>query len=292
MAEQCKSHSHMKSETLKYKQTKYVKPFLRWAGGKSWVLNDIYQLIPNNINNYYEPFLGGGSVFFSLKQNGALNHQVVISDLNGDLMSCYQQVRDNVELVIGNLKRYENTKKFYYSLRKQIPNSQIESAARFIFLNRTSYNGIYRVNLNGVYNVPYGYKTYKLLFDFKNLRKISGLLQNTIAITEDFSHIAEKIRANDLVFLDPPYTVAHNNNGFIKYNQNLFSWNDQIRLSKLIKKIDASGAYYILTNAATPEIEKLFTPHGKKMELERYSVVGGKNARRQIIKEFVFTNAI
>ena len=267
-----------------------VKPFLRWAGGKNWLIKEFSQFPLEDINNYFEPFIGGGSIFLYLTQIGKLKNQAYISDINKELIDCYIQIRDNVESVISNLCHYRNDKSFYYSIRDTIPSSDSEAAARFIYLNRTSFNGIYRVNLNGVYNVPYGFKHYPVLFDYDNLRGISKMLKNTNILHCDFQLILQSVQKKDFVFLDPPYTVAHGNNGFIKYNQKLFSWQDQKRLKETAELITDKGAYFLLTNASHPSIDALFCNIGTKIQFDRYSVIGGKHANRGKIKEYIFTN--
>jgi DNA adenine methylase len=267
-----------------------VEPFLRWAGGKTWFLNHIEKFLPDSIRSYYEPFLGGASVFFYLKQTRTIQNEIVLSDTNKELINCYVQVRDNVEGVIEYLSEYKNEKSFYYQIRGLIHKNEIESAAQFIYLNRTSFNGIYRVNLKGIYNVPYGFKKYEILFDFENLRRASKLLFGTRIISQDFGDIIRNIRCGDFVFLDPPYSVAHGNNGFIKYNQKIFAWHDQERLAGTIQLITDEGANFILTNAAHSCIDALFSAKGIRTELSRFSVIGGKKAKREIKNEYVFCN--
>jgi len=271
--------------------TKRVIPFLRWAGGKTWLLKKFDQFLPHDFENYYEPFLGSGAVFFHLKQLGLLNGAVVLSDLNKELVDCFIQIRDNAEAVIDHLSTYQNEREFYYRMRQISSSAEEEKAARFIYLNRTSFNGVYRVNLNGVYNVPYGFKKYKVLFDFENLREASILLKGVEIVHRDFQHCAKLVRGKDLIFLDPPYTVAHENNGFVKYNQKIFAWEDQKRLAKTVKAIVDKDAYFVLTNAAHPNIDALFAPLGAKAELKRFSVIGGKKAKREIKSEYVFSNS-
>lgn len=267
-----------------------VRPFLRWVGGKTWFLKEINQFSFKNINNYYEPFLGGGSVFFYLSRIGKLNNEIVLSDINKELIDCYIQIRDNIEDVIGYLQNYINEEQAYYSIRDLTPNPGSEAAARFIYLNRTSYNGIYRVNYKGKYNVPYGFKNYAELFDYDNLRRVSIVLASTKIKHCDFQNILSEILEGDLVFLDPPYTVAHDKKGFVKYNQKLFAWIDQERLKDAVLTIADKGAYFILTNAADPSIDALFSNVGSKTRLNRHSVIGGKKAKRGIINENVFSN--
>ncbi|MBI1286714.1 MAG: Dam family site-specific DNA-(adenine-N6)-methyltransferase [Flavobacteriales bacterium] len=266
------------------------RPFLRWAGGKSWLVKHFHNYIPKNgFNNYHEPFLGGGSIFMFLQPQQV----AYLSDLNGDLVSAYQQVKSNVDGVISALQSYKNTKEFYYKVRdSSVPDSVEEQAARFIFLNQTSFNGIYRVNLSGKYNVPFGYRT-KDFFEPENLREVSKLLQNAVIFPSDFRNIISNVSEGDLVFLDPPYTVTHNHNGFVKYNSKLFNEEDQIDLSILIDEIKDCGAYYILTNAAHKWVRQTFAKEGDRIdELGRASLIGGKKAKRGIFSEYVFTNVI
>ena len=146
-----------------------IKPFLRWAGGKQWLLSDLYKYLPEQINNYHEPFLGGGAVFIYLKTNGLISGKSFLSDLNEDLINTYVTVRDDLPNLTRKLKQFKNNETEYYNLREKQFRSSVSSAAQFIFLNRTSFNGIYRVNLNGQYNVPFGNKKYKTLFEYSNL---------------------------------------------------------------------------------------------------------------------------
>lgn len=264
-------------------------PFLRWAGGKSWFVKHIHNYLPKDgFNSYHEPFLGGGSIFFNLNPKSAY-----LSDLNEELISTYKEIRDNVEEVINELQHFQNTKDYYYFIRddKEFSNS-ISKAARFIYLNQTSFNGIYRVNLKAKYNVPYGFRS-KDFFQPDNLRLASIALQGTNLFTADFNDVIANVKEGDLVFLDPPYTVSHYNNGFIKYNSKLFCEADQIRLSKFIQNIKELGAYYILTNADHQQVYEIFKINGDRIEAEkRASLIGGKNAERGIYKEAIFTNVI
>jgi len=269
-----------------------AKPILRWAGGKTWLLKDIHNYLPKKFNNYYEPFIGGGSVYIHLNSTNRIQNKAFLSDQNSDLINAYNVIKNEPNSLIELLKEFKNEKDFYYYLRGQNFTNNIQQAAQFIFLNRTSFNGIYRVNLKGEYNVPFGFKTYKTLFDFDNLIKLSQMFQNTFFNSCDFENILEDIKKNDLVFLDPPYTVAHENNGFIKYNQKIFAWEDQIRLAAFIEKLKSKKAFYIMTNAAHNNIDNLFQDIGKKHKLKRFSVVGGKGAKREEISEYIFTNCI
>lgn len=264
-----------------------IEPFVRWAGGKTWLIPHMPSLLGDvKIEHYHEPFLGGGAVFFSLDRE----KKAYLSDANPQLINAYIQVRDNPEGVIQLFEKMHNTKDDYYRIRSEITaEPTVENAARFIYLNQTSFNGLYRVNRQGKYNVPYGFR--KTHYRVDRIRDASKKLQNTLIEVGDFETHKYKIKRNDLVFLDPPYTVSHNNNGFIQYNQNLFSLEDQHRLKRFIEYIKAKGAYYILTNAAHETICEIFLTEGDRIvELQRNSLIGGKNAKRAAISEYIFTN--
>ena len=265
----------------------YARPFLRWAGGKSWLVKHLNSIIGEHVFNcYHEPFLGGGSMFFYL----APKQKAFLSDLNSELIMTYQALKEDPDGVITFLKKYSNTSEDYYRIRSSRPSTSIEIAARFIYLNQTSFNGIYRVNTKGEYNVPYGNRT-KSFIEVDKLMSASAMLQVATLRSGDFDCVRDNIAPGDLVFLDPPYTVSHNHNGFIKYNQRLFSLEDQYRLKALIDYIKEQGAYYILTNAAHNTIHEIFYEETDRcLELNRASLIGGENAKRGQIQEYIFTN--
>jgi len=264
-----------------------MKPFLRWAGGKSWLIKHLDAIKRSRYRNYHEPFLGGGSTFFYLRPAGT----AYLSDLNADLIDTYKALKRDAKGVIQILETFSNNEREYYKIRDREYKTRIQRAAKFIYLNQTSFNGIYRVNLNGVYNVPYGFRT-KNFLDRDNLLAAQAALKSADIDTIDFFEISQHIKRHDLIFLDPPYTVSHNNNGFIKYNEKIFSLEDQIRLSELITAIKRKGAYYILTNAAHKTIEDIFEKGDKKIILNRASRVGGTYANRGQTNEYVFTNTV
>lgn len=263
-----------------------VAPFLRWAGGKRWLVKHLDQIIGTiEYKNYFEPFLGSGAVFFALSPK----NKVFLSDLNQELIDTYFALQTDPNSIIENMEHFENTKEFYYYMRNYEAMNIADKASRFIYLNQTSYNGIYRVNLKGKYNVPYGYRE-KCFLEKNNLYEASKKLQGASLACADFSAIIPHIKEHDLIFLDPPYTVSHNNNGFIKYNQKLFSLEDQKRLSSLIDVLRDKKAYYILTNAAHKTILDIFEKGDRRLELSRASLIGGENAKRGSVTEYIFTN--
>lgn len=264
-----------------------IEPFIRWAGGKTWLVPHIAQLIGSiSIEHYHEPFLGGGAVFFSLDTK----KKSYLSDANPQLINTYIQVRDDPERVISFFENMPNTKDDYYRIRSEITKEPTaQNAARFIYLNQTSFNGLYRVNRQGQYNVPYGYR--KREYNVGRILVASEALRNTRIEVGDFELNRNRIMKNDLVFLDPPYTVSHNNNGFIQYNQNLFSLEDQYRLKQYIDFIKRKNAYYILSNAAHEKIREIFeNDNDRVIELRRNSSIGGKFAARTAVSEYIFTN--
>ena len=271
---------------MKTISTSRAKPFLRWAGGKSWLIKHLANFLPEEgFNAYHEPFLGGGSIYFHL-----LPKKAFLSDLNNELIETYKQIKTNVEAVILELKKFENNESCYYRVRNEKYIDPTKSAAKFIYLNQTSFNGIYRVNLNGEYNVPFGYRS-KDFFEPDNLRLASLALKKVQLEQGDFRNSLKNIKEKDLVFLDPPYTVTHNNNGFIKYNKKLFDLDSQHSLSGYIDEVKSKGAYYVLTNAAHDEIERIFKKENDRVvEIDRASLIGGKNAKRGQYSELIITN--
>lgn len=264
-----------------------VLPFLRWAGGKRWLVPLIAELIGNaEIQNYHEPFVGGAAVFFGTSLKG----KAYLSDLNAELVETYVAIRDIPDQVWRFLKKYRNTRDDYYAARSSAPRLAASRAARFIYLNHASFNGIYRVNQFGAYNVPYGYRKWYSPPGQSDLLAASRRLRSAVLTGCDFAKVVEKVGPGDLVFLDPPYTVAHNNNGFIQYNDRLFSFSDQHRLSAAIDRIKKLGGYYVLTNAAHESIAELFEKGDRLIETRRKNAIGGRAAARGMATEFLFTN--
>jgi DNA adenine methylase len=271
-------------------ETENIKPIIRWAGGKNWLTKSIDDYLPTNFYNYYEPFLGGGAIYFHLKSHKRISGNSYLSDINSNLINTYKQVKSNLELLLEDLTKHKNNKEYYYNIRSIEFSDAIEKASKFLYLNRTSFNGIYRENLKGKYNVPYGFKTYKQLFDIENLAKASKLLKGTYLSVNEFKTRLNKPIEGDLVFIDPPYTVAHSHNGFVKYNQKIFRWEDQEALHRTIDTLTERGVFVILTNAFHESISKLYSKSLNQTEISRTSQVGGKGAQRGEVKEYIFTN--
>lgn len=264
------------------------KPFIRWAGGKTWLQTRLQNLLPVTYNNYHEPFLGGGATFFSI----APPNTSFLSDLNEDLINAYQQLKEERTKVIEHIKSFKNTESYYYRLRNDERSDRVFEAARFIFLNRTCYNGIYRVNRSGKFNVPYGHDANAPIFTESNLKNVENALKTAYLSCEDFYVALNHIEKNDFVFLDPPYTVAHSNNGFISYNQKLFTWDDQERLAEMVAEISRRGAKFVLTNAVHESIRELYRGIGKQFEIPRFSTITSQIGKRREISEYLITNVV
>jgi DNA adenine methylase len=264
------------------------RPFIKWAGGKKWLTARIIDFLPSTFNNYHEPFLGGAAVFFYVRP---LN-QVFLSDLNSEVINAFNQIKEDPLKVISQIDILENNEVNYYNVRANISTDKISNAARFIFLNKTCYNGIYRVNKKGKFNVPYGHNKFVTIYERDNLFAASKALINASIKCQDFEKCLVNIEKGDLVFLDPPYTVAHNNNGFLEYNQKIFTWNDQKRLADFVNEIKNKKAYFLLTNGVHKCIVKLYGKLGKRYELDRYSTITSRIGKRKKISEYLFTNCV
>jgi len=261
-------------------------PFLKWAGGKRWLANRHPGIIPSNYSRYFEPFLGSGALFFALRPRDA-----VLCDLNSELVETFLAIRENWRAVADRLRHYQrsHSKAFYYAARRSRPRVAAARAARFIYLNRTCWNGLYRVNLRGEFNVPKGTKERVVLptDDFETVHKI---LQNVRVVSSDFEPIIDMAGKRDLIFADPPYITAHVNNGFLKYNERLFSWGDQVRLRDSLVKAACRGAYIVATNADTTAIRNLYEKDFNLTTVSRASVIAGSSRWRGTKTELVIRN--
>lgn len=257
-------------------------PLLKWPGGKRALVPELVKHIPKRYGTYYEPFFGGGALFFALQPEMA-----VLSDLNEDLISCYRCVKNSPNELIRALRRHRNSKDEYYRIRESNPRTEVTRAARLLYLTKLSFNGIHRVNLRGEFNVPYGHKTHLECVDNNLLLGASIALQNATLQIGDFEAVTADAKNGDLVYFDPPYTVAHANNGFIKYNEHIFSWADQQRLACHAKKLAKRGCHVLVSNADHASISALYG-NAKRLVLERHSVIAASREHRRRITENLF----
>jgi DNA adenine methylase len=266
---------HTKTSILK--MTK-IKPFLRWAGGKQWLTDKLLRISPNNIGVYYEPFLGGASFFFALGPENA-----VLSDSSHQLIETYQAVRDKPREVISKLEMWQNDRETYYRLRVSRFTRKTERAAQFIYLNKTCWNGLYRVNKKGEFNVPFS-NNGRPVFDHNHLTAISSQLKSVKLLTNDFEKILSMASNGDLVYFDPPYTVSHSNNGFRRYNEQLFNWEDQKRLAQVAQKLTDKGCYVIVSNAWHMPIIEMYKEF-QAFEISRHSILAANSTNRKRVTE-------
>lgn len=249
-----------------------MHPFIKWPGGKRWLIANYPHIFPDAFNRYFEPFLGGGSAFFSL-----MPLQATISDINAELINTYRVMARNPVQLRGQLIQHQehHSVDYYYTIRANVPNDSIGRAARFLYLNRTCFNGMYRVNRLGEFNVPIGTKQ-QFINDVASFEEYSKALHNVHIRRQDFVDTIREATNGDLVFADPPYTIAHNQNAFIKYNERLFSWKDQKRLLNALLRARTRGAIIIATNAYYPEIQRMYEQnHFYTQALSRFSPISG-----------------
>ncbi len=262
------------------------EPLLRWPGGKRWLVDNHSELFNVTYIRYIEPFCGSASVFFSLKPKTA-----ILSDTNEELIITYKQIQ-NSWLSVAQLLEYHHqnhSKEYYYKTRESAPHDNTEIAARLIYLNRTCFNGIYRVNTKGRFNVPIGSRS-NIFRGYNELEQVSKNLNGVLFEHCDFSESISKSSKGDLLFIDPPYTVMHENNGFIKYNEKIFSWNDQIRLKNCLMEASTRGVNFVITNALHQSVIDLYSDLGRTVTLTRSSCMSASSNNRKICREIVVRN--
>lgn len=260
-----------------------LAPFLKWAGGKRWFADRCLHLVPRDYRRYVEPFLGSGAMFFALRPGDA-----VLSDLNPDLINCYRAIRDAPEGIGERLAEHHrrHDKAHYYDTRAAKPDDPVERAAWFIYLNRTCWNGLYRVNRKNEFNVPIGTKT-NVVLPNDDFVGASRILSDIKILHQDFEATLDAAADGDFVFVDPPYTVKHNLNGFLKYNDKIFSWADQLRLRDAVVRAAARGARILVTNANHVSIREIYDGVGRHQVVGRASVLAASAAHRSQTEELV-----
>ena len=260
------------------------RPFLKWAGSKRRFLVDIVPHLPGRFGRYYEPFLGGGSLFFLLRPTSA-----TLSDICAELIRTYEAVRANPGAVSRYLAPLRPDRQLYYRIRENRSTGPYKRAAEFIYLNKTCWNGLYRVNQNGQFNVPYGRPRSNYIASEVNIDSCAKALAVpgvSLAIG-DFQSVLSNVATGDLVFLDPPYVTGHRNNGFVDYNEKLFSWSDQERLAETARNLRARGAHVLITNANHASIRQLY--QGFQLHcMTSHSTISGKNRGRRKMSQLLF----
>lgn len=262
-----------------------TSPFLKWAGAKRSHLDRLLPHVPLRYGRYYEPFLGAGSLFFRLEPDKA-----TLGDTIPDLISTYRAVRDGPSAVLKHLTRWPVDRDTYYRVRSMNLHTRFERAAQFIYLNKTCWNGLYRVNSRGEFNVPFGRPKTQTIVTQELLHRCSQVLRNGAVLNvSDFESTVEDCVKGDLVYFDPPYVTGHEHNGFVDYNEQLFSWNDQLRLASTVEKLASRGVDVLLTNSDHEAVKTLYT--GFHMStFERHSTLAASTTYRGIVSEVVISN--
>lgn len=269
-----------------------VQPFLKWAGGKRQLLKEIDKYIPSKFSTYYEPFLGGGALLFNLQPKKA-----IVNDSNYELINTYKVIRDNVEELIEDLEKHDNTSEYFYKLRSLDRTSEysnlsnIERASRLIYLNKTCFNGLFRVNSQGEFNTPYGnYKKPNIVNEFV-LRAVSNYLNNNdIKFLEgDFKDSLKNIRKGAFVYFDPPYMPISDSSSFTGYTLDGFGTEDQIRLKDYCDKLNERGIKFLLSNSTAPMILELYKEY-KIVYVDAKRNINSIGNKRGEIKEVLVMN--
>jgi DNA adenine methylase len=260
-----------------------VEPFLKWAGGKRWLFRRYQNLFPKKIGRLIDPFIGGGSSFFYLKPATA-----VLSDLNADLIELYLAIREHPRRISKSLVHYHHAHSvhFFYKARANKPMDPVRRAAWLLYLNRTCWNGLFRVNLRGEFNVPIGTKK-TVFMSMNEFDNHSRLLQHSVLLQSDFEAIIDYAKHGDVVFADPPYFENKRNVRFLRYNSNIFSWSDQLRLRDALLRARVRGAICYVTNSNHRSLVDLYRGHGIIHELSRHCVLSGTMEGRKKDKEIL-----
>ncbi len=275
-----------------------AKPFVKWVGGKRQLLKQFRDLglyppegFDASKNTYFEPFVGGGAVFFDL-----LPQKAVLSDSNKDLVITYNVIKNNVDELIKSLKKHKHEKEYFLKIRAKKVNtlSDIEIASRFIYLNRTCFNGMYRVNSKGEFNVPFGDNKNPLICDEVNLKKVSLALQKVTINHADYKNVLKKAKKGDFIYFDPPYYPINKTSSFTAYTADSFLDKEQIELRDTFYELHKRGCFVMLSNSDTPFINKIYSElKDKKIKISKVQAgraINSKGTGRGKITEVLITN--
>ena len=269
-----------------------ARPFLKWAGGKRQLVNDLIQYMPEKYNTYYEPFLGGGALLLELQPK-----QAVINDSNSELINCYSIVKNALNELIDELRQYKNDEEYYYEVRKldrqknYALRTPVQKAARIIFLNKTCYNGLFRVNSQGQFNVPFGRYKKPNILDETVLKAVSNYL-NTAQVeilNIDFAEAVKKANKNDFIYFDPPYDPISSTSSFTGYDVNGFDRNQQTRLKEVFDDLTGRGCNLMLSNAYTDFIVDLYKEYNL-VKVSATRAINSNASRRGKVDEVIVMN--
>lgn len=271
----------------------HAAPVVKWVGGKRQLLPQILPLIPKRMTAYCEPFLGGGAVLFALQPKRAL-----VNDLNQDLITVYRVIKEDADALIEHLSRHENTPEYFYRIRDLDRDkeayaalSDVEKASRLLYLNKTCYNGLFRVNASGAFNSPYGHYRRPNIVNEQTIRGVSRYF-NSCDITffsGDFASVLEQVPKGGFVYLDPPYDPVSDTASFTGYNRGGFGRDEQVRLKECCDALTARGVKFLLSNSATPFIRELYGSYRVSIVQARRAV-NSVASRRGAIEEVLVRN--
>lgn len=268
-----------------------ARPFIKWVGGKTQLLEQLISIIPNNINSYYEPFVGGGSLFFKLAEKKSFQN-AFINDWNSELINAYNVIKNQSNDLVINLQKLNdkykvNTKEIYLFERDKDPNDLniIDQATRFIFLNKTGFNGLYRVNKKGKFNVAFGKYENPRIVDSENIEACSKALTNVTITSKDFSEVVNA-QVGDVVYFDPPYVPISSTSNFVSYTSNGFSLDDQERLAKRFKDLVNSGVMVIESNSDTSIVREFYKDFEMKV-VQAKRKINSKGNKRGSVNELI-----
>ena len=263
-------------------------PIVKWVGGKRQLMFELLKNMPENYNRYFEPFIGGGALFFELQPDNAY-----ISDMNEELINLYKVVRDNVDELITDLQKHDISKEYFMEIRnidrtEEYGNwSDIQKASRFIYLNRTCFNGMYRVNSKGEFNVPFGHYKNPRILDENNLINCSNLLQRTEIKHADFSEILKRVKKGDFVYFDPPYVPLSETSSFTSYTKDGFDMDMQFKLRDVCDELDTMGVKFLLSNSDTKLVNELYENYNIKKVFASRQINANADGRGKITEVLV-----
>lgn len=263
-------------------------PIVKWVGGKRQLLFELLKNMPKTYNRYFEPFIGGGALFFELQPDNAY-----ISDMNEELINLYSVVRDSVDELIEDLSKHEISKEYFLEIRnidrteEYSKLSNVERASRFIYLNRTCFNGMYRVNSKGEFNVPFGNYKNPRIIDENNLLNCSELLKKTEIKCADFSEIIHKVQKGDFVYFDPPYVPLNETSSFTSYTKDGFDIDMQFKLREVCDELDSMGVKFMLSNSDTKLVNELYANYEIKKVFASRQINANADGRGKITEVLV-----
>lgn len=274
-------------------RNKLVAPVVKWVGGKRQLLDEITPLLPKRITSYCEPFLGGGAVLFSIQPTKA-----IVNDLNEDLIIVYEVIRDDVDSLIASLKRHENTSEYFYAIRDMDRDrdsyrllSKVEKASRLIYLNKTCFNGLFRVNSSGEFNSPFGHYKNPNIVNEPVLRAVNKYLNscNIVFYSEDFAETLKRVGKGCFVYLDPPYDPVSDTASFTGYNKGGFDRSEQVRLKQCCDELNKRGVKFMLSNSSTEFIRDLYRDYNITT-VKAKRAINSDARKRGAIEEVLITN--